>query len=89
MAKKKEEIKDALFKKGELVRCINFDGLSVEVINWLNSREDHPIKHVYSAKFEPILILEPIEGIESPKLDGKLYPFMSERFVKVTLEINV
>jgi len=74
---------NALYRKGDLVECIDSNLLSEDATKFIKARKFHPIRHVYSALTEPILILEPIEGVEYPMLGGKPYPFMSDRFRKI------
>lgn len=71
-----------LFEEGEEVQCVQVAGLSEETMKWLSLKEWHKIRKVFSKTTEPILILDDIEGQESPKLDGRSYPFLSERFIK-------
>lgn len=73
---------NALFNEGDEVICLDYAGLRPDVTTWLELKEVHKVKKVFSGSTEPILILEDIEGHESPKLDGRDYPFLSERFVK-------
>lgn len=86
MAKRSVVIKSVgtpKFTKGEKVTCTDYNELPESIVRWLKSKPAHTIKHVYAPCTEPVLILEPIDGLESPKMDSNLYPFLSDRFIKV------
>lgn len=67
---------------GDEVACTDFEGLRLDVEKWLELKPFHKVKIIFSRKTDPILILEDIEGYETPKLNGKTYSFLGERFIK-------
>ncbi len=87
MIKKEKELNrnkkpSILFTEGDNVSCIDVVGLPEEVAAWIFLKDVHKVRKVFSKSTEPILILEDIEGVASPKLNGRDYSFLGERFVK-------
>lgn len=84
MAKKEQTKKKELprtYKITDNVVCIDYEGLSKEVEDWLLKKDVHTIKKVFGVGDNCVLILEEIEGTY-PLLNKDPYPFMSDRFIK-------
>jgi hypothetical protein len=66
-------------KAGDRVMCIELSGLQHDIMMFIESKDEHFVEKVISAKGDPIYYL-----VGSPTIDGiNPYPFMNDRFIKV------